>query len=62
MIIPDDLMNDLMEETGKRSKSHLVCRSLEDMLQRVQHENLKPLRGKLDLDIDIEALRSKDLT
>ncbi|MCX6573305.1 MAG: type II toxin-antitoxin system VapB family antitoxin [Candidatus Aminicenantes bacterium] len=62
MIIPDDLMNDLMEETGEKSKTLLVCRSLEEMLQRVRRENLKRLRGKLDLDIDIEALRSKDLT
>ncbi len=62
LIIPDDLMNDLMEETGEKSKTLLVCRSLEDMLQRVRRENLKRLRGKLDLDIDIEALRSKDLT
>jgi Arc/MetJ family transcription regulator len=62
LIIPDELMKDLMEETGETSKTLLVCRSLEEMLQRVRRENLKRLRGKLDLDIDLEALRSKDLT
>jgi len=62
LIIPDDLMKDLMEETGEKSKTLLVRRSLEEMLQRVRRENLKRLRGKIDLDIDLESLRTKDLT
>ena len=62
LIIPDDLMKDLMEETGEKSKTLLVRRSLEEMLQRVRRENLKRLRGKIDLDIDLETLRTKDLT
>jgi hypothetical protein len=62
LIIPDDLMNDLMEETGEKSKTLLVRRSLEKMLERVRGENLKLLRGKIDLDIDLETLRTKDLT
>lgn len=62
LIIPDDLMNDLVEETGEKSKTLLVRRSLEEMLERVRRENLKRLRGKIDLDIDLETLRTKDLT
>jgi len=62
LIIPDNLMKDLIEETGEKSKTTLVCRSLEEMLQRVRRENLKRLRGKLQLDLDLEALRQKDLT
>lgn len=62
LIIPDRLMIDLMEETGETSKTAIVCRALEEMLQRVRRDNLKRLRGKLDLDIDLEALRTKDLT
>lgn len=61
LIIPDKLMTDLMKETGERSKTLLVRRSLEEMLNRVRRQNLKRLRGKIDLDIDLEALRSKDL-
>lgn len=61
LIIPDDLMRDLMNETGEKSKTLLVRRSLEEMLNRVRRQNLKHLRGKLDLDIDLKALRSKDL-
>jgi len=62
LIIPDDLMRDLMEETGEKSKTLLVRRSLEETLQRVRRENLKRLRGNIDLDLDLETLRMKDLT
>jgi len=61
LIIPNDLMKGLMEETGEKSKTLLVRRSLEEMLERVRRENLKRLRGKIDLDIDLESLRTKDL-
>jgi len=61
LIIPDDLMKDLMEETGEKNKSLLVRRSLEEMLRRLRRENLKSLRGKLQLDIDLETLRKRDL-
>jgi hypothetical protein len=60
LIIPDKLMKDLMDETGETRKTVLVRRSLEEMLQKVRRENLKGLRGKIDLDIDLDALRSKD--
>jgi hypothetical protein len=62
LIIPDNMMKDLMEEMGEKSKTVLVCRALEEMLQRARRESLKRLRGKIDLDIDLEALRTKDLT
>jgi hypothetical protein len=62
LIIPDDLMKDLMTETGERSKTLLVRRSLEEMLRRVRRDNLKRLRGKVDLEIDLEAQRKRDLT
>jgi hypothetical protein len=61
LIIPDDLMKDLMEETGEKNKTLLVRRSLEEMLQRVRRENLKSLRGKVRLAIDLETLRKRDL-
>jgi hypothetical protein len=62
LIIPDDLMKDLMEETSEKNKTRLICRALEEMLQRVRREKLKELRGKIGLDIDLDTLRRKDLT
>jgi len=61
LIIPDNLMNDLMGETGETNKTLLVSRALDEMLRRIRREKLKLLRGKMDLDVDLEALRKKDL-
>ena len=61
LIIPDDLMKDLMEATDENNKTLLVRRALEEMLQRLRRESLKSLRGKLQLDIDLETLRKRDL-
>jgi len=61
LIIPDDLMKDLMEATDENNKTLLVRRALEEMLQRLRRESLKSLRGKLQLDIDFETLRKQDL-
>jgi len=61
LIIPDNLMNDLMGESGETNKTLLVCRALDEMLRRIRREKLKLLRGKLDLEVDLDALRKKDL-
>ncbi len=61
LIIPDELIKDLIEETGQTSKTDLVRRALEDLLQRVRREKLKQLRGKIRLDLDLDALRKRDL-
>jgi len=60
--LPDDLVNTLMTETGVKNKTLLIRRSLEELLGRIRRENLKRLRGKMELEIDLEALRKKDLT
>ena len=61
LIIPEDLIKELMKETGETSKTRLVRRSLEDMLMRVRRESLKRLRGRVHLDLDLDSVRRKDL-
>ena len=61
LIIPEGLIKELMKETGETNKTRLVRRSLEEMLKRVRRENLKRLRGRLLLDLDLDSVRRKDL-
>ncbi|MFW6137432.1 MAG: type II toxin-antitoxin system VapB family antitoxin [Candidatus Aminicenantaceae bacterium] len=61
VILPEDLIKELMKETGETSKTRLVRRSLEEMLKRVRRENLKRLRGQVHLDLDLDSVRRKDL-
>jgi len=59
--IPDDLMSALMTETGEKNKTLLIRRSLEELLKRIRRQNLKRLKGKVDLEIDLATEREKDL-
>jgi hypothetical protein len=59
--IPDDLMNALMTETGEKNKTLLIRQALEELLNQRRRRNLKSLRGKLDMKIDLAAMRKKDL-
>ena len=61
LIIPEGLIKELMKDTGETNKTRLVRRSLEEMLKRVRRENLKRLRGRLLLDLDLDSVRRKDL-
>ncbi len=57
----DELLKDLILETGIRSKNLIVRQALEEMLLRIRREKLKALRGKLQLDVNLEAIRKRDL-
>lgn len=59
--IPDDLMSALMAETGENNKTLIIRKSLEELLKRIRRQNLKRLKGKIDLDLDLALEREKDL-
>jgi hypothetical protein len=54
-------MDELTRETGEKNKTRLVQLSLEEMLKKVKRAKLKELRGTITIDLDLKALRDKDL-
>lgn len=59
--IPDSLIDELIIETGEKNKTRIVRTALEEMLRKVKRNKFKKLRGKIDLDIDLEKFRSQDM-
>ena len=59
--LPDDLMNELIKITGVKNKTQLIRTSLETMLKKAKRDKLLERRGKIKLDLDLEALRGKDM-
>ncbi|MFC2155552.1 type II toxin-antitoxin system VapB family antitoxin [Acidobacteriota bacterium] len=59
--IPDILINDLIAETGEKNKTKIIKTALEEMLKRIRRNRLKKLRGKIDLDLDLEKFREQDM-
>ena len=55
--IPEDILAEAMRLSGARSKTSTVILSLQELINRKKIEKLRALRGKLDLDIDLDALR-----
>jgi hypothetical protein len=59
--LPDALINQLITETGEKNKTRIIRTALEEMLKKIKRRNFKKLRGKIDLDIDLEKFRAQDM-
>jgi len=55
--IPEDLLKEAMRLAGTRSKTSTIILSLQELIGRRKIESLRKLRGKVDLGIDLDALR-----
>ncbi len=59
--IPDSLINELIIETGEKNKTKIIQTALEELLKNTKRKKCKKLRGKIDLDIDLEKYRAMDM-
>jgi len=59
--IDDTLFADLMKLTEAKSRSEAVRQAISDWVRRQRIERLKKLRGKLELDVDIDEMRRLDI-
>lgn len=57
--LPEDLVAHAMKITRAKTKKELVTRALENLVQKEQSKIVKKYHGKVDLDIDLDALRKR---
>jgi len=57
IVIDDKLMKDTLRATGLRTKREAVELGLRTLLRLRQQEAIRRLRGKLDWQGDLEAMR-----
>ena len=55
--LPDDLLSEAMRLSKVKTKTGAVVLSLQELINRRKIERLRKLKGKLDLDIDLDSLR-----
>ena len=55
--IPEDILAEAMRLSGTKSKTSTIILSLQEFINHKKIEKLRALRGKLDLDIDLDSLR-----
>lgn len=57
--LPEHLIDEAMKLTKINTKTQLIITALEDMIRKAKLSELKEFKGKIDLDIDMDAIRGR---
>lgn len=57
--LPDKLITDAMKVTHQRTKTAVIVTALEDLVRKNRIRKLSTFRGKVKLDIDLDASRKR---
>jgi Arc/MetJ family transcription regulator len=57
--LPKDLVDEAMKATQINTKTQLIITALEDLIRKSKISKLKDFKGKVDLDIDMNAIRGR---
>ncbi|MEN6488369.1 MAG: type II toxin-antitoxin system VapB family antitoxin [Smithella sp.] len=55
--LPKDLIDEAMKATHINTKKQVIIKALQDLIRKSKISELKEFKGKVDLDIDIDAIR-----
>lgn len=57
--LPEDLLNEAMRATNTQTKTKVIITALEELIRKSKISELKTFKGKIDLDIDLNTIRSR---
>jgi hypothetical protein len=57
--IPENLINEALKITKSKTKTDLIKKALENIIQKNKIRNIKNYRGKVAIDIDLNTLRKR---
>lgn len=57
--LPEDLIDEAMKATKIKTKTKVIITALEDLIRKSKISGLKEFKGKVDLDIDMDAMRGR---
>lgn len=57
--IPDHLLEEARRVSHSRTRREAVVAGLQELIRRAAYEELRQLRGKIDLDVDLHRSRKK---
>ncbi len=58
--IPEELMKEAMKVTNSSTKTELIKIALKNIIQKNKIKSLKKYKGKIDLNIDLNNIRSRN--
>ena len=59
--LPENLLEEAMKMAKTKSKTSTIILSLQELINKKRIEQLRKLKGKLDLNIDLNTLRRNRL-
>lgn len=57
--LPAPLIAEAMKATHQRTKTAVIVTALEDLVRKSRIHGIRAFRGKVDLDVDLNALRKR---
>ena len=57
--LPESLIKEAMEASNQKTKTAVIIAALEDYVRMSKIQGLKKFRGRIQLDIDLNALRKR---
>lgn len=57
--LPDNLIDEAMKMTRIKTKTKVIITALEQLIRREKLSEIKKFKGKINLDIDLEAIRGR---
>ena len=57
--LPEPLIKKAMKVSHQKTKTAVIVTALEDLVRKNSLQGLKAFRGKMDLDLDLGALRKR---
>ena len=57
--LPEDLIDEAMKATQIKTKTKVIITALEDLIRKSKISGLKEFKGKVDLNIDMNAVRGR---
>lgn len=57
--LPDALVSEAMKISHQKTKTAVIITALEDLVRKAKIKELRKYRGKVDLDIDLDAMRKR---
>ena len=58
--LPEDLLKEAMKTTQINTKTKVIITALEELIRKSKISGLKDFKGKVDLDIDLNAVRGRE--
>jgi len=58
--LPENLLIEAMKATNINTKTKVIITALEGLIRKAQISDLKKYKGKVNLDIDMNQLRSRE--